>query len=608
MSQNITAPCPQSHSDSDFFGSFRHRCQHHIHHHNATDNQRNAGQRIQNQRHQIGQRFGNLLDAFGGDDAEIFGFARLQAAHGAHGETDQVFDFFVGDAGFGLGFGQQRNRARTRAENFCKRAERELHETVLRRAEQRAAFGGHADHFVRVALRSVELRHVHPQRTPPGEESLRERLIDHADALLARHETLHQQGIIQELSVDLLERIWARIDLGVALRAEQHLSLFAEALAMIIGLNSAYWQAQLLAGLAPRIPESIMPAALSFARSLPAAECAQALLAFLPRLAPAELPNLIDEIADRARVTASESQRAAVLTQLVTAIPVTVPADVLEQAVEAARVYPGYDVGASYLIQLVPYLPLEQRDAVWHEALEAALAIDEEEWRWQPVVTLCAGMPETLLSKALRSAETFESTHYRGQVLATLVPRLSGDLLREAAVLAGACDDRDEQIRLLARLSEALAALGEYGTAMRVIIPHRETLWGSTAFAEISAQMPPALRPVANDPLSRSDHPWQYLHEIIMLLPSVAVSQREGLLSQAMAALADIEDHWQTLALARLAPFLSAAQLRAALAHVDTIAVPPFHDEALDLLVPALVRCGLTEQAAAIVRPQASVP
>ena len=162
------------------------------------------------------------------------------------------------------------------------------------------------------------------------------------DTLLARHESLHQQGIIQEMSIDLLERIWARMELGVALPAEQHLSLFAEALAMIIGLNSAYWQAQLLNALAPRIPGSIMPAAVSFARSLPAAEGAQALLAFLPRLVPTELPRLIGEIVHLARATASESQRAAVLTRLVTAIPVTVPADVLEQAIEAARVYPGY--------------------------------------------------------------------------------------------------------------------------------------------------------------------------------------------------------------------------------------------------------------------------
>ena len=174
-------------------------------------------------------------------------------------------------------------------------------------------------------------------------------------------------------------------------------------------------------------------------------------------------------------------------------------------------------------------------------------------------------------------------------------------------MLAGACDDREEQIRLLATLSQALAALGEYDTAMRVITPHRETFWGSTALADIFAQMPPHLRAAADDRLSPSDHPWQRLHEIMTLLPSLAVDQREGLLSHAIAALADIEGHSQTLALARLAPFLSAAQLRAALAQVHTIAVPPFRDEALELLVPALVRCGLAEQAVAIVQQVGSV-
>jgi hypothetical protein len=229
------------------------------------------------------------------------------------------------------------------------------------------------------------------------------------DALLAWHESLCQQGSVQELSIDTLERIWARIDLGAALPAEQHLSLFAAALAMIMALHSAYWQAQLLIGLAPRMPESLMPAALSFARSLPAAERAQALLGFLPRLAPTDLPSLIDEIVQLTTPTVSVSQRAAVLTQLVATIPGVVPADVLERALDAASAYPGYDIGANYLLQLVPYLPLEQRDAMWREALEAALAIDEEEWRCQPVVTMCAQMPETLLAEGLRAAGTFHT-------------------------------------------------------------------------------------------------------------------------------------------------------------------------------------------------------
>jgi len=220
---------------------------------------------------------------------------------------------------------------------------------------------------------------------------------------------------------------------------------------------------------------------------------------------------------------------------------------------------------------------------------------------------LGGGNLRDVLSEGLRAAGTFQSSHYRGQVLAILAPRLSNDLLHEAVVLAGASDDRDEQIRLLATLSQALAALGEYDTAMRVITPHRETFWGSTALADIFAQMPPHLRPAADDRLSPNDHPWQHLHQIMTLLPSLAADQREGLLSQAIAALADIDGHWQTLALARLAPFLSAAQLRAALAHAHTIAVPPFHHEALELLVPELVRHGLAEQAVAIVGQVGSV-
>jgi hypothetical protein len=47
--------------------------------------------------------------------------------------------------------------------------------------------------------------------------------------------------------------------------------------------------------------------------------------------------------------------------------------------------------------------------------------------------------------------------------------------------------------------------------------------------------------------------------------------------------------------------------LQIALAQVQTIAVLPFDDEALELLVPALVQHGLTEQAVAVVGHVGSV-
>ncbi|WP_253257685.1 NB-ARC domain-containing protein, partial [Microcystis aeruginosa] len=177
-----------------------------------------------------------------------------------------------------------------------------------------------------------------------------------------------------------------------------------------------------LIGLAPYLPESLLPEALEIARAIKDEyHRAEA----LTRLAPHLPESLLSEALEIARGIGSESSRAWALTGLAPYLPESL----LPEALEIARGIGNEYYRAEALTGLAPYLP-----EVLPEALEIARGIGDEYNRAEALIGLAPHLPE-VLPEALEIARGIGYEYPRARALTGLAPYLP-EVLPEALEVA----------------------------------------------------------------------------------------------------------------------------------------------------------------------------
>jgi NTP pyrophosphatase (non-canonical NTP hydrolase) len=159
-----------------------------------------------------------------------------------------------------------------------------------------------------------------------------------------------------------------------------------------------------LTGLAPYLPESLLPEALEIARAIgDKSHCAKALTGLAPYLPESLLPEALEV----ARAIGNEYNRARALTGLAPYLP-----EVLPEALDAARATGDELFRVEQFTRLAPYFP-----EVLPEALEVARAIGDEDFRAEALTGLAPYLPESLLLEALEVARAIGNEDFRAKEL-----------------------------------------------------------------------------------------------------------------------------------------------------------------------------------------------
>jgi hypothetical protein len=307
--------------------------------------------------------------------------------------------------------------------------------------------------------------------------------------------------------------------------------------------------AQALAALAPHLPASLLPEALADAWAIHDKSArARALAALAPHLPASLLPDALAA----ARKLSNEWVRADALVALAPHLPASLLPDALAAALAAARTISDKSLRANALTALAPHLPPEQRNLALTNALAAAGAISED-WggsRADALAALAPHLPALLLPEALYAAWAIHDKSARARALDALAPHLAASLLPDA--LAAARTIPNEWVR-----ADALVALA----------PH----------------LPESLLPDALAAARTISREWVRADALTALTPHLPPEQR----NLALAAARAISEDWgesRTNALATLAPHLPASLLPEAHAAARAFSDEKARTEALVVL------------------------
>jgi hypothetical protein len=197
-----------------------------------------------------------------------------------------------------------------------------------------------------------------------------------------------------------------------------------------------------LAGLAPYLPESLLPKALEVARAI---RSEHNRLRALTGLAP-HLPQVLPEALELARVIEDKFSHAMALTGLAPHLP-----EVLPEVLELVEAIDDYYLPDVVLAELALRLP----ESFLPEALEVARAIEDESERALALTGLAAHLPE-VLPETLEVVRAIENEYQRAFRLTELAPHLPESLLPEALEVARAIEDESDRARALIGLAPYL--------------------------------------------------------------------------------------------------------------------------------------------------------
>jgi hypothetical protein len=216
--------------------------------------------------------------------------------------------------------------------------------------------------------------------------------------------------------------------------------LMGEALAAARGIEDEGWRVYALAGLAPHLPAGLLGEALAAVRRIKVEWIrTDALVGLAPHLPAGEREAVLAETLAVAREVANERIRADALRGLAPHLPV----ELMGEALAAARGIEDEEDRAEALVGLAPHLPVGEREAVLGEALAAARGVANERWQAETLAELAPHLSPGLLGEALVAALGIEDEEDRAEALVGLAPHLPAELMGEALTAArGIVDER----------------------------------------------------------------------------------------------------------------------------------------------------------------------
>lgn len=398
-------------------------------------------------------------------------------------------------------------------------------------------------------------------------------------------------------------------------------------------------RAEVLAGMAPWLPEPLLRAALeearrlsTFSRRAASNPRATALTGIVPYL---EKPLQEEVVRETLRVAKTNNhlrdyveivvQLAPLLSEAVLQQELTVmqgmadvvarsqglmllaphlPAPLQSQAAKAALASVQLIEGSSYraqvLMELVPDTPESLRDELIQMALTVAQRMESAREKAQVLGRLAPYLSIHLQQQAFGIAKAIADSQARATVLVELAPHVSRSVLQQVLVAAQALKERPLRVMVLAALAPSLAAQGNLQEALRVARelpgampnvnfwnPRGEALAGIVPYLSGSSQVK-----VLRELLAIAPTTWsipkraQVLTELAVRLPQPL--QRE-VLQQALGAAKQIagkEDREQ--AIANIARHLSTESLQQILAGAQALEDMSDCAAALALFVPHL--------------------
>jgi hypothetical protein len=211
-----------------------------------------------------------------------------------------------------------------------------------------------------------------------------------------------------------------------------------------------------LAALAPHLPESLVPDALGAAREIkfPPSRL-HALTALAPYLPEPERTEVLREALGLARKIENKVDRVHALTALAPYLPEPEQTEVLREALGMVRKIEDGGDRADALKALAPYLP----EPFLPEALGLTRKIEDKESRVHALAALAPHLPEPLLPEALAVALQVDDPSGFVHALTALAPHLPEPLMPKALGLARKIEDGGYRADALTALAALLMKL-----------------------------------------------------------------------------------------------------------------------------------------------------
>jgi hypothetical protein len=297
-------------------------------------------------------------------------------------------------------------------------------ELALQVAEQREYFAGES--FVLRPL--AELLPEHERGRLLDVVRRNDHPVSRYDSLRALAPVLPASAMQEAL--DLARERWHRHSGQTLTALLPHVpdALLDQAVDLVTGKlpDSETWPAEMIAALAPRLPQPALQRLFETARGFEEQQRGKALAALFPHLSPehqTETLTLLDE-----KIQYGGARDA--LTLIAPHIPPRLWPRALQVAEQIDQISGRGDVLAAF----APHVP---------RTLLAALldCVDRLTWRGKALGDIAAHLPPDLVPRALEIAVHAQTDSDRGTALATLAPHLTGDVLHAAAEAALAISD-----------------------------------------------------------------------------------------------------------------------------------------------------------------------
>lgn len=300
------------------------------------------------------------------------------------------------------------------------------------------------------------------------------------------------------------------------------------------------------------------------------------------------LPQLSNTFLPKALAVAQRFQGGQYRTEALVGLASFLSKPLRTDALMSARAISDGRWRAEALTKLVPYLPKSLQGAVLQEAICTAQALtDEHSIRTSALIALATQSAKLgYLKTALVSAEKIEDETRQAEVFVNLMPNLSIQLLEEMVSATQKITDNEKQSKVLAKLVPRLAELGALAESLAIAGTIKIEQFRALALADLVPYLPePLLEKVLF--ISRdlnNSYESAYVQTI--------VATRLGELGRTINAFSLVQEiqneSWQSLALSRLAPYISIELSHTAMSIARSIQNTWCRVQALIAMVPYL--------------------
>jgi hypothetical protein len=341
-------------------------------------------------------------------------------------------------------------------------------------------------------------------------------------------------------------------------------SLLEEALTITQTMKQEWYRVKALSALSPYLPASLLGEVLATAQNIGQSGCAEILAAVAPSMPE---PLLWKAITMARKSPVSLSPLSIRLAE------VGYP----QEALAVAREIVGAQYRAEALVGLVPYLP----EPLLKDGL--TLVPGDQIYTAEALVGIAPYLPESLLQIALAKAMGIYTDSYRMKALAGLAPHLTEQQLLETLSAVQERNNKTDQIKVVEVLAPYLSEtlLQEELTAIQVINDKRERI---QTLAGLSAHLPKQiLEHVLKIVQGAPD-----LECCMIALEKLAPCLPELLVEEAFLGIRELEGECLAKLLGALVPYLPARLLQETLRIAREITEEFYHANTLITLAPYL--------------------